>query len=77
MRNSRGYEMIADLAKYWESRVVFNSATGLYDIHGKSDLQCCFVHSTKWGENSALCQHLKLAVHPLKKKQPDTDSQEC
>ncbi|XP_071807639.1 protein-glucosylgalactosylhydroxylysine glucosidase-like [Asterias amurensis] len=34
LRNSRGYEMIADLAKYWESRVVFNSATGLYDIHG-------------------------------------------
>ncbi|XP_038059781.1 protein-glucosylgalactosylhydroxylysine glucosidase-like isoform X2 [Patiria miniata] len=34
LKNRRGYEMISELAKYWESRVEFNNASGYYEIKG-------------------------------------------
>lgn len=34
LKNRRGYEMISELARYWESRVEFNNTSGYYDITG-------------------------------------------
>ena len=37
-----GADLVDDIAKFWESRAIFNTTTNRYEIYGNAKLKHCF-----------------------------------